>query len=268
MFGIYIASVIYKIHAESKRALMKLFFLFSAYALFSMDSFEQQAEQEKDFDVATISEAMGHLIGKNLEHLGLKFDLNLLLKGIKDEKKGKPSPLTNEECIQALTKIQEQIFYEDSIKNLRLAEDFLKKNALSENVFVLEKGKLQYRIEKNGNGAEVQAYHSPLIRYTGTYLNGEVFGERRDEELISLDETIPGFSKGIIGMKEGEIRTIFIHPDLAYGTFGTLSPNSLLTFEIELLKADGICQTADPELLKMAPKGEVDLLLENKKVAR
>lgn len=56
--------------------------------------------------------------------------------------------------------------------------------------------------------------------------------------MISLDETIPGFSKGIVGMKEGEKRTLYIHPDLAYGVNGSLPPNSLLTFEIEIVKAN------------------------------
>ena len=49
---------------------------------------------------------------------------------------------------------------------------------------------------------------------------------------------IPGLKSGIIGMKEGEKRTIYIHPDRAYGTQGYLPPNSLLTFEIELIKAN------------------------------
>jgi peptidylprolyl isomerase len=59
-------------------------------------------------------------------------------------------------------------------------------------------------------------------------------------------------------MKEGEKRTIYIHPDLGYGTSGMLPPNSLLTFEVEIMKshvpeeknetAQGI---ADTELLEL-----------------
>ena len=41
---------------------------------------------------------------------------------------------------------------------------------------------------------------------------------------IPLDQTIPGFSKGIVGMKEGEKRRLFVHPDLGYGTTGQLPP--------------------------------------------
>jgi peptidylprolyl isomerase len=39
-------------------------------------------------------------------------------------------------------------------------------------------------------------------------------------------------------MREGEKRTVFIHPELAYGTNGYLPPNSLLTFEVEIVKAN------------------------------
>ena len=38
-------------------------------------------------------------------------------------------------------------------------------------------------------------------------------------------------------MKEGEKRRLFVHPDFAYGTNGPLPPNSLLIFDIEVVKA-------------------------------
>ncbi|CRH46510.1 peptidyl-prolyl cis-trans isomerase [Chlamydia trachomatis] len=39
-------------------------------------------------------------------------------------------------------------------------------------------------------------------------------------------------------MKEGEVRVLYIHPDLAYGTAGQLPPNSLLIFEVKLIEAN------------------------------
>ncbi len=38
-------------------------------------------------------------------------------------------------------------------------------------------------------------------------------------------------------MKEGEKRTIYIHPEKAYGVTGHLPPNSLLIFDVEIIKA-------------------------------
>jgi len=40
-------------------------------------------------------------------------------------------------------------------------------------------------------------------------------------------------------MKEGEKRVVYVHPELAYGTSGFLPPNSLLTFEVGLIQANG-----------------------------
>lgn len=59
-------------------------------------------------DVAKISEAMGHIIGKNLEQLGVDFDLEAIVKGLKEESEGKSSPLNEDECVQAIATLQEE----------------------------------------------------------------------------------------------------------------------------------------------------------------
>lgn len=74
----------------------------------------------QELDVTQVSEAIGHLIGKNLEQLGVDFDLDSLVKGLKEESEGKRSPLNEEECVQALAKLQEE-------KILSISEQELKK---------------------------------------------------------------------------------------------------------------------------------------------
>lgn len=189
-------------------------------------------------EMPKISEAFGHLIGKNLESLGLSFDMKLVVKGIEDSLTGKDSPLTETECIQAITMLQEQAFQKQSEQNLKDAEAFLTSNAGQKGIVAIEEGKLQYKQLIEGTGPAVEEHFTPMIRYIGRFLDGKVFGESSEDELITLDETIPGFQKAIIGMKEGEKREVFIHPDLAYGTNGYMPPNSLLKFEIEVVKAN------------------------------
>ena len=53
-----------------------------------------------------------------------------------------------------------------------------------------------------------------------------------------LEGTIPGFAKGVVGMLEGEVRQLYIHPDLAYGVYGKLDPNVLVIFKVEVISAD------------------------------
>ena len=96
-----------------------------------------------------------------------------------------------------------------------------------------------------------------MIRYTGKYLDGSVFGASKEDEQLSLDEIIPGLRAGLLGMKEGEKRTIYIHPDMAYGTNGYLPPNSLLTFEIEIVKANAPVKTESNEAMTSNPKTPV-----------
>ncbi len=189
-------------------------------------------------DIAKVSEAFGHLLGKNIQSLGIDFAADRVVKGLQDALAGQASPMTENECIQAISEAQEKSFKKISTENLAKAAEFLEKNSKERGVVSLEEGKLQYKIEKRGKGAEVAEHNSALIRYTGKFIDGKVFGSSKEDELISLDETIPGFGKGLIGMKEGEKRTLYIHPELGYGTGGYLPPNSLLTFEIELVKAN------------------------------
>ncbi len=221
--------------------------------LFAEETKEKNASQGSE--IANISEAFGHLIGKNLENIGVKFDIAQVVKGLQDESSGKSSPMSEMECVQAIASIQERLFKEQSAENLKSAEDFLAQNTKKEGMTSLEEGKVLYQINAAGEGASVESHFSPLIRYTGKYLDGTVFSTSKEEELISLDEIIPGLKAGLVGMKEGEKRTVFIHPDLAYGTSGYLHPNSLLTFEVEIVQANA----PKPETTDTAAKPSVEI---------
>jgi peptidylprolyl isomerase len=59
------------------------------------------------------------------------------------------------------------------------------------------------------------------VHYTGRLENGEAFGDSKDgkplEFPLGSGGVIPGFERGIIGMKAGEIKTITVPPEEAYG---------------------------------------------------
>jgi peptidylprolyl isomerase len=196
-------------------------------------------ETSSEIDVTKISQAFGHLIGKNLDAPGFSFDLEGIITGMRAAASGEESPMSEEEYSRAIAQIQEKAFAEVADKNLDDAEAFLEENAHHKGIVQLDPGKLQYRIDQEGAGDAVVANATPVIHYTGKYMDGTVFGTSADGEPIPLplDQTIPGFSRGIVGMKEGEKRTLFIHPELGYGTSGHLAPNSLLVFEVEIIEA-------------------------------
>ena len=198
-------------------------------------------EKEMPIDMVKLSKAFGNFIGRNLQSPGLKFDLDNLIEGIRDGAAGKPSPLTEKEYETMMAAVQEKAFKEMSETNLKAANEYMEKNSKENNVKVIIPNQLQYSILTEGTGAEVTAHASPKIQYSGKYKDGTVFGSSEEMGgpiVIPLDQTIPGFSKGIVGMKEGEKRRLFVHPDLGYGTTGQLPPNELLIFDIEVVKAD------------------------------
>ena len=101
-----------------------------------------------------------------------------------------------------------------------------------------------------GAGEAATSSSTVLVRYTGwlysagaTDNKGTVFDSTGafGSQCFSLGNTIPGFSQGIAGMREGGRRLIVIPPELAYGaqTQGAVPANSTLIFEVELLNVGG-----------------------------
>lgn len=193
-------------------------------------------------DLAKLSKTFGNYLGKTLVSpaIGIPFDINSLVDGIKEGAAGKPAPLDEQQYEQLLLSVQTNYLKNLADKNLTSAEQFLEDNAKKEDVKSLEGGKLQYKVLKEGKGPEVKEDSEVVINYSGQFIDGTEFGssDQSGPITISLDQTVPGFRKGLLGMKQGEKRKLFIHPDLGYGTSGELPPNSLLIFDIELLNVE------------------------------
>ncbi len=169
-------------------------------------------------DSRELSEALGHWIGKNLQQLPL--DVDALVKGIRDQAAGKESPMDETACLHAVGELEEEERAENIRKERAEAEEFLEENREKEGVCVLAEGHVQYEVVREGKGEALNSYNSPIVRCAG------------GTELLSLDSLTEGLKLGLAGMREGEIRKLYIHPDLA-GTDG------LKTVEIELVQADG-----------------------------
>jgi FKBP-type peptidyl-prolyl cis-trans isomerase len=97
-------------------------------------------------------------------------------------------------------------------------------------------------IEK-GTGAEVQEGDVLKVNYVGVnYKSGEEFEaswDRGEPIAFPLGEhvVIPGWERGLKGMKVGGRRELIIPPDLAYGSAGsppTIPPNETLIFVLDL----------------------------------
>jgi peptidylprolyl isomerase len=206
----------------------------------------ERCEPPAEISVERLSEMLGHLVGSNLKGPGFALDAEAIIRGVRSGVAGGEAPMSLEEYQQGLIQLHSLAFETQATENLREAEAFLAANRLHDGIVELEPGRLQYCIVQEGNGPAVQTGATPLIHYTGRYPDGSVFGTSTEGEPVTmaLEHAIPGFAQGVVGMKEGEKRLVFLHPDLGYGTAGELAPNSALVFEIEVLKAE--TRVSDP----------------------
>lgn len=92
---------------------------------------------------------------------------------------------------------------------------------------------MQWEVLEEGEGEIVTEEDIPLIWYSLSLLNGRHVQE--GEFRCAFDKVVPGFKMGVVGMKEGEKRRLWIHPQLAYGMKnGSPLAQFLLIFEVEV----------------------------------
>ncbi len=75
----------------------------------------------------------------------------------------------------------------------------------------------------NGGQAQVKSGDAVQVHYTGTFANGTVFDTSAGREPLGFTvgggRVVPGFDAGIVGMREGESKTIHIPAGQAYGPY-------------------------------------------------
>jgi peptidylprolyl isomerase len=105
--------------------------------------------------------------------------------------------------------------------------------------------KLEVKEIEEGTGAEAKAGDEVTVQYVGVnYKNGKEFDASWDRGepfsfQLGAGMVIPGWDKGVEGMKVGGRRELIIPPELAYGPEGSppaIGPNETLIFVIDLLE--------------------------------
>ena len=121
-------------------------------------------------------------------------------------------------------------------------DEFLASNAKNSDVSQTTSG-LQYKVLEAGTGPKATASDMVLVSYTGKLLNGKVFDSTvvngTDEpKPFLLSRTVAGWSEALQLMNEGSKYRLWLPPALAYGETGdgsgTIPPNAVLTFDVEL----------------------------------
>ena len=100
---------------------------------------------------------------------------------------------------------------------------------------------------KNNMPKIAQAGDLVSVNYTGKLADGTIFDSNVDPKFNHVQpfefslgggQVIPGWDKGIVGMKIGDKKTLVILPEDAYGTAGVggvIPTDATLTFDVEVL---------------------------------
>ena len=127
-------------------------------------------------------------------------------------------------------------------KNLAAAEKFLAENKTKEGVVTTESG-LQYKIITPGDGKQFPVDGDEVeCLYRGTLLDGTQFDgtdlRGNQPAQFNINYVLPGWTEMLKLMSLGEKVQVWIHPKLGYGENGqgAIEPNSLLTFDMELVQ--------------------------------
>lgn len=230
----------------------KIILLFLAFGLILFPACKKsevkKATVETQKDKA--SYAIGFDLGKNLKKYSEDIELEKMLQGIRDGISGQNSILTEEETKKTLSEFQQTLIKKEmerkkeiAVKNKVEEEKFLAENSKREGVVTTASG-LQYKVIREGEGSKPTPEDTVKVHYKGTFINGREFDSsyRRGEPItFQLKNMIPGWIEALQLMNEGSKWQIFIPSALAYGEQGAgdiIEPNSLLIFEVELLKVE------------------------------
>jgi len=124
-------------------------------------------------------------------------------------------------------------------ENRKAGEEYLAKNAKNDSVKVTESG-LQYKVLVKGTGETPKLEDKVKVHYRGTLIDGTEFDssyKRGEPATFGCGQVIAGWTEALTMMPVGSKWMLYIPYDLAYGDreTGTISPFSMLIFEVELL---------------------------------
>ena len=207
-----------------------------AVSVFGQDKAANFKDQKDKF-----SYAIGLNIGMNFKKQNIDVNTDMITTGVKDGLSGKPQ-MTMDQIREVMMNFEKDLQakqVEVGKKNEADAEKFLADNKKKDGVKTTASG-LQYKVMKEGTGAQPKSTDNVTVNYRGTLMDGTEFDssyKRGQPATFPVGGVIKGWTEALQLMKVGSKYQLFIPPALAYGPQSpspSIPPNSLLIFEVEL----------------------------------
>jgi FKBP-type peptidyl-prolyl cis-trans isomerase FklB len=194
----------------------------------------------------TMSYVMGITMARNCQQQGIKIDVDMVAKGMKDVMNNEKLAMSEEDIKMAMEMFQAEVRRKMTAArnmaadtNRREGNAFLEENKKKEGVVELPSG-LQYKIITAGTGKKPTVDDTVLVNYKGTLINGTEFDRSPGDEpaVLEVSKLILGWQEALKLMPVGSKWQLFIPAKLAYLHVGSgrfIGPNATIIFELELV---------------------------------
>jgi FKBP-type peptidyl-prolyl cis-trans isomerase FklB len=193
-----------------------------------------------------VSYATGVTTVRNMQKQGIAFDLDLVIRGMRDSLTTDKLAMSEKEIRQAMSSLMADVRRNQAAnqralgeKNLRRGNEFRDQFSKQDGVVKLPNGVL-YRVIKQGQGPKPGELDTVMVKYRGaTVLNQEFDATEGDRPVpLRMAQTIVGWREALKQMPVGSRWEVVIPPNLAYGDRGVgdmIGPHETLVFDVELV---------------------------------
>ncbi len=240
----------------------------ASFKFFEFDTFEEGFRDGLESDSTRLAYLFGYEMGNRLgQDTTANLDAEIFLRAFRAGLDRDSSGFTDEDLQRISTTVQDSISMRqmrqqavtDTSVARRLSEMGTNATAARTYLAGIEGGEgitktesgLLYSVQETGTGASPTSADMVRVNYVGKLADGSIFDQSTDGTAqFALAQVAPGFREGVMGMKVGGKRTLYLPPALGYGQQGTpggpIPPNAALVFEVELLDVQSM--QAQPQM--------------------
>ncbi len=182
------------------------------------------------------------IIAKSIYNTFSDLDLSILIKGMQTiDAKTENIEIEDYQDVKFLDLLRkEALLTKNFRKKEQESQQFFNNISLKKDSSCLIPHKLYIRTLKEGVAEKKLDHYQKRIKvnYLLKDIKGKVLtGNYKFEDLseLNLSKIIPGFAHGLLGMKAGEIRKIYIHPDFVYGINSDFGEGRPIQVKVELI---------------------------------